>query len=134
MSSAAQRKIQLLAEREARRAAQQLREEAEAQELEELEQREEQERLEKEAEERRKKEEAEKKAREEAAEAQRLAEEEAEIEKANAQLRLMTEEQKRYFMELGRVQQGGQVAGSSQEGGQRCYRCRKMNKVCERPE
>ena len=90
--------------------------------------------MEKEAEERRKKEEAEKKAREEAAEAQRLAEEEAEIEKANAQLRLMTEEQKRYFMELGRVQQGGQVAGSSQEGGQRCYRCRKMNKVCERPE
>ena len=79
-------------------------------------------------------EEAEKKAREEAAEQQRLADEAAEIERANAQLRLMTEEQKLYFMELGRTQQGGQVAGSSREGEQRCWRCRKMGKVCERPK
>jgi hypothetical protein len=135
-TTAAEKKAAILAAREARLEAERqrveeerVREAAEAVELAELERVEE--------EEKKAKAEAERKANEEA---KRKAEEAKAKEAEERVLRLVTpadeeslvEALKRQGVEVSSL--GLAVAGSSREGAERCWECRRRNKVCERRE
>lgn len=131
MSSAAEKKAKLLADREARKEAERLREEAEAQELLELERREEEEQREREEAERREREEAEQREREAG---ERLAIERQMWAEDEPELRKMSAVERRRLMWQPRM--GGQnetEAGDSRDGGDgACWHCRIREMVCER--